>query len=252
MHSRLRPVLLLLKILKRWFLTLILRMKAAIYRRLYKEILVVGDSHSMVFRHTSFRENFPMAYFHLVCVQGATASGLENPNSKTQAYPTFRKSIENYSGSTVVSLLGEVDTGFVIWFRAQKNQTPINKTLYDAVKTYCRFLDEIATTKEVICISTPLPTISDENDWGEIANLRKEITASQKERTKLTLEFNSLVAQHCSNSSINFISLDEHSLGEDALVNPELLHRDPSNHHYDDNAYAALICDALKNHLLVP
>jgi len=34
-----------------------------------------------------------------------------------------------------------------------------------------------------IVVSTPLPTIKDNCQWGEVSNLRKEIKATQKERT---------------------------------------------------------------------
>jgi hypothetical protein len=249
MNSRLRPVLIFVKKLKRRALTSALFIRAAIYRRLYREILVLGDSHSDVFRHASFRANFPGAYFHLVCVQGATASGLENPNSKTQAYPIFKRALDNFSGTTVVTLLGEVDTGFVIWYRSQKYDSPVDATLLDTVKTYCRFLDEIAATKKLICLSAPLPTISDDNDWGEIANLRKEIIANQKERTKLTLAFNLMVAKHCAKNKIQFINLDPRSLADDGLVRRDLMHHDSHNHHYNEDAYASLICETLKTHI---
>lgn len=60
-------------------------LKIRIQRLFYQEILVLGDSHSGVFRNILFRQSFPRCFFNVVAVTGATASGLQNPNSQTQA-----------------------------------------------------------------------------------------------------------------------------------------------------------------------
>ena len=80
------------------------------------------------------------------------------------------KALNEYSGTTVITLLGEVDTGFVIWYWAQKHSSSLAQSLKRAAKTYCRFIDKIAKKHSVICLSAPLPTISDDNDWGGVAN----------------------------------------------------------------------------------
>ena len=54
------------------------------------------------------------------------------------------------------------------------------------IARYSRFLAELKMRFEIVCISTPLPTIQDGNDWGDIANTRREVTTSQTERTELT------------------------------------------------------------------
>ncbi len=67
-------------------------------------------------------------------------------------------------------------------------------------------------------ISAPLPTIPDENPCGEVANLRRAVKISQKERTQLTLLFNQLVRGICEQVGAHFIDLDAESLGENGLV----------------------------------
>lgn len=208
--------------------------------------MVLGDSHCLIFKSRRLRDAFPKIFFHVTCVQGATASGLDNPNSKTKAYPTFKKALESYNGKTVITLLGEVDTGFVIWYWAQKHSYSIKQSLERAATTYCRFLDEVGEKFNVVCISAPLPTISDNNNWGKIANLRKEVTASQRQRTLLTLAFNSLISDHCNAKRYRFVSLDDDSMGIDGLVKNALLHQNPSNHHYDEVAYSNLIIKRIK------
>ncbi|HEX5338950.1 MAG TPA: hypothetical protein VFW53_10985, partial [Gallionella sp.] len=150
-----------------------------------REILVLGDSHSPIFNHPRFKAAFPDLSFDVVTVIGATASGLENPNTKTQAYPIFKQASQRSVAKTVMVMLGEVDTGFVIWYRAQKYRESVTAMADCAIASYSRFLLELKTRHEVVCISTPLPTIQDGNDWGEVANARREVTASQAERTAL-------------------------------------------------------------------
>jgi len=56
-----------------------------------KSIMVLGDSHAQIFMFPLFKIFFPLIKFDVCSVGGATASGLENPNSKTQAYKNFKK-----------------------------------------------------------------------------------------------------------------------------------------------------------------
>lgn len=210
-----------------------------------REILVLGDSHTPVFTHPLFKEKFPNLFFNVLTVIGATASGLENPNSTTKAYPIFRKAVMETTVKQVIVMLGEVDTGFVIWYRAQKYQESVSVMMNKAIRNYSKFLIELSMRFDVVCISAPLPTIQDGNDWGDIANARKEVTASQVERTALTLEFNRTMQQFCVQNAIRYIMLDSISLGDDGIIKTDLLNSDCNNHHYDQDQYADLLIEEL-------
>lgn len=217
--------------------------------RANKTVLIIGDSHVAVFLNKHLRRAFPNWYFKVSMVGGATASGLENPNSKTQAYKIFRNSILSTPADKTIMLLGEVDTGFVIWYRAEKYGASVEEMLGRAVDNYVRLIQEAKGNSEIICISTPLPTISDNQDWGEVANERKNIRASQKERTELTLLFNKKMREKCLSMGATFISLDRESQGEDGLVKRSLLNSDPSDHHYEQSRYAEILVSKLRIHL---
>jgi hypothetical protein len=210
-----------------------------------REILVLGDSHTPVFTHPLFKEKFPNLFFNVLTVIGATASGLENPNSTTKAYPIFRKAVMETTVKQVIVMLGEVDTGFVIWYRAQKYQESVAAMMNKAIRNYSKFLTELSMRFDVVCISAPLPTIQDGNGWGDIANARKEVTASQVERTALTLEFNRTMQQFCVQNAIRYIMLDSVSLGDDGIIRTDLLNSDCNNHHYDQDQYADLLIEEL-------
>ena len=212
---------------------------------LMQEILVLGDSHTPIFNHPLFKEKFPNLFFNVLTVIGATASGLENPNSTTKAYPIFRKAVKQSTAKQVIVMLGEVDTGFVIWYRAQKYQESVSAMMNKAIASYSRFLTELKIRFEVVCISTPLPTIQDGNDWGDIANARREVTASQVERTALTLEFNRIMQEFCVQNDIRYIMLDDLSLGEHGIVKADLLNSNYSDHHYDPDQYSRLLVEGL-------
>ena len=213
------------------------------------EILVIGDSHTQVFTHPLFRTEFPEYTFNVINVGGATISGLNNPNSVSQALPIFRKAIKNSNASTAIVLLGEVDTGFVIWYRAEQNKVSVSAAMGKAIQNYTQLLMELSFLFKVVCISTPLPTIKDGNDWGDVANLRKEVKASQTQRTELTLVFNQRIKRWCEETGITYILLDPESLGGNGLVKDSFLNTDPNNHHYDAGNYSAMLVRHLKRTL---
>ncbi|BDY13545.1 SGNH/GDSL hydrolase family protein [Hydrogenimonas cancrithermarum] len=216
------------------------------HKKLAREtILVLGDSHVTVFHNFRFMLHFPFKYFQVVSVGGATASGLENPRSKTQAYNIFNDTVAKKDFDKIIIMLGEVDTGFVIWYRASKYNTTVEEMFHQAVDKYTAFISRLAARSKLIVISTPLPTI-DEKSKGEVAHARKEVKASQLDRTKLTLKFNKAIENYCKEHHIDMINLDNQSLGKNGLVIQELKNKIPTDHHYDADAHAKLIISELK------
>jgi hypothetical protein len=211
-----------------------------------KDILVLGDSHAEVFGSASMADAFPDCTFEVIAVGGATVSGLPNPNAVTHARQRFQAALDATHSRTVIVMLGEVDTGFVIWYRSQKYSASVEAMTQQALRNYQELMLDIAGKFMAICISTPLPTIRDNTEWGEIANLRKEITATQRQRTALTTSFNRAMQAFCIRHNISYLMLDEGSMGADALVRDSLRNSDPSNHHYDDAQYAMLIAQQLR------
>lgn len=217
-----------------------------ILRPFSEEILVIGDSHASVFEYWKFITIFPRKYFNVCSVAGATISGIENPNSKTKSLPIYMKALEKKC-SKIIIMLGEVDTGFIIWYQAEKYQASVLAMTKMTFDRYTIFLDKVKKINEnTIVISTPLPTIEDRNDWGEVANLRREVKASQLERTKLTLLFNKLIKEYCDLYKIKFIDLDSKCLGDDGLLKEEFMNKNKFDHHYDKDNYFKLLSEQLR------
>ncbi|HXZ89982.1 MAG TPA: hypothetical protein VEG61_02870 [Candidatus Dormibacteraeota bacterium] len=84
-------------------------------------------------------------------------------------------------------MLGEVDTGFVIWYRARKYKVKVSEMFDQALENYVRFLSGISKKgKRIIVINTPLLR-------SKMTMLRDVANCTQKERTQLTLRFNNRV-----------------------------------------------------------
>jgi len=217
-----------------------------VYKRLFlAEILVLGDSHAGVFRHRAFRKHYPKHYFNVIKVKGATASGLHNPNSVTQSHARFHEAIASSKAQSAFIILGEVDTGFVIWYRAKKYGESIDSMLDKAVANYADLLATMNRKFRVTCISAPLPTIRDGDPPGEVASARRDVVVSRADRTQLALKFNRRMQQVCESCGVAYLDLDQDSLGPDGMVKAELLSDNICNHHYDRDKYAQLIISRL-------
>nr|WP_321410883.1 hypothetical protein [uncultured Carboxylicivirga sp.] len=216
-----------------------------LFRVITNQYYVFGDSHTEVFDFLNKRKSFPLKRYNVTLVGGATAQGMRNPNSKTNALKIFKEKISKLPiESKLIFQLGEVDTGFVIWYRAQKYNESVSSQLYESIDHYINFINNLITKgfRKIILVSAPLPTIKDNQDWGEIANLRKEISATQIDRTKLTIQYNLLLEKCCKEIGIRFINLDNHLLNPDTgIIKDKFLNKDKLNHHLDIKEYSALL-----------
>ena len=81
------------------------------------KILLLGDSHAHVFKLVD-RATSNFSISHCI-VTGSSAQGAVNPHSKTNALPIFRDVLlKNAKSHThCMTMLREVDCGFVIWYR---------------------------------------------------------------------------------------------------------------------------------------
>jgi len=212
-----------------------------------ENLLVLGDSHTQVFKSGRFPHNFPQFNWDVLTVIGATISGIDNPNSKTNAMQIYNERLEKRDFSKVILQLGEVDIGFVMWFKSQRDAIPISEYFDLTLTKYQEFIEKVRSYCEnVMVVSVPLPTIRDGETLGKVANQRSNIHATQEERTKLTLKFNSLLKAYCESTCILYLDLDYVSLGDDGLVSDRLRNKDKADHHYCKFAYSEVLVENLK------
>jgi hypothetical protein len=209
-------------------------------------MVVLGDSHASVFDGWRTRKFWSRACI----VGGATASGIQNPNSETQALAVFNARLDRVRPwQRVLVLLGEVDCGYIMWRRAAREGIPIDEQLDWTLERYLAFLADIRrhTARSAMVMSAPLPTLPDDaEEWGEVARRRADVSATQRERTELTLRFNAELARRC--AALGFVFVDAASAQLDpatGLIRGEFVGRGAGDHHLRDEPYRKAIDAAL-------
>ena len=203
-----------------------------------------GDSHVKVFRGLNHQKWVGKRRFRTVSVKGATAYGIGNPNSSTNAFHIFTSRLNDVpKGRDIIFMMGEVDVGFLVWLRAEKTGSAVVKCMEEAFQRYTSFLSDVKADHPNIKIcSVPLPTISDDDAHGDIANARSEVNVTQKERTELTLKFNSMLKVWSRENEFEYFDFDLLALDvETNLVKESLLNKNTSDHHYGDEEFFCLI-----------
>jgi hypothetical protein len=215
----------------------------------HDHVVCIGDSVLDVFSSIASRRLIRRTRFSVCSVGGATAQGIMNPNSKTDALRIFtERAIAARDWQDLVFSLGEVDCGFLIWYRAAKYGTPVEEQLHRSIENYVSFLSRVPTSpmRRVFVLSAFLPTIADGQDWGEVANARRDVTASQRDRTALTLEYNALLEAAARSNSFEFVDVTTGHLDPvTGLVDRRFLNPDPLDHHLAEGPYGELIASQL-------
>ncbi len=144
-----------------------------------------------------------------------------------------------------MTLLGEVDCGFILWRRHERTGAPLDGLVEQAVEHYRGFVAAAKTLAPVMVVSAPLPTLTDLTKIGDYAGQRRDITATRPERTALVRDLNGRCAEMARALDVRFVDLDPASLGLGGEVSELLVGIDPRDHHYDAVVYAHLLQRAL-------
>jgi len=210
-------------------------------------VLVLGDSHVRVFEHWLFLVGMPRTAFEVEYVAGATASGMGNRKSISGAYRRFSERLATTPHDLVLLNLGEVDTAYTIWRRADLKGIEVDTMFEMALRNYVQFIDEIASSHRLVVLSAPLPTLSDQvvNPDPEV-KMRQHVSASQLDRTRLALRFNARIAEFCAQRGVPCLSSDAAALGPDGVVRSGWRRRDRPDHHYARLPYAWWLVRALR------
>lgn len=223
-------------------------------------VVCLGDSHLFVFRDDLPHDQnvthlVPHAWFDTCIVTGATARGLVNPFSYTNALNVYRRRIELAEPwQPVVFQVGEVDCGFLIWFRARKQGEPVDEQLRHSIESYVGFIGEVRARgfEQLYVLSAPLPTMRDGHEWQGSARARTAIRdVPQRDRTELTRRYNAELARLA--GDYEFVDVTEPTLDattgliSDAYVNPS-----QDDHHLAVEPYSRLVAERLGPRLHPP
>ncbi|MBU2915206.1 hypothetical protein [Reichenbachiella agariperforans] len=216
-----------------------------------QRVHVLSDSHGVVY------ESMQSSFFYQLktkIVHGATITGIQNINSKTQAKKKFYEYIDKEISVNdfIIFQLGEVDCGFTVWFKNKRDGKSFDKLLDRMLENYHALIEEAYSKqlnkKRLLITSTTLPTISDNQDWGEVAHKRKGINANQYERTQLTLKFNSKLRDLCSLHGYTYIDFDKYLLNPTTgIVHDYYKHENKLDHHLDPRKISQVITKELSS-----
>jgi hypothetical protein len=181
--------------------------------------------------------------FDVVAVGAATIDGLTNLDSSSGARRKFDAALVTAQArrqrpEAVVTLLGEVDCGFLMWKRHEQSGAQLGDLVGQAVERYEDFLLRAQEAAPVVVLSAPLPTLRESSAFGSYAGSRRQIRATRSERTALVLEFNSRVKRMCGAIGATFLDMDSESVGFNSEVSALLVGSDPTDHHYNKVVYA--------------
>lgn len=202
-----------------------------------ENLLVLGDSHLEALHFAADLGILNVGSHHFSIVPGATAVGLRNPNSLTDAINIFKSSLLTQPiDSHVIIHLGEVDCGFVIWWRAQKYGESVEKQYRESIDAYRYFLNQVLESGFTkICVAgASLPTIHDGVELGDVTNKRAEISVGIKARTELTLRYNYGLNELANKLGISYFDITDAVLDQSSKVVHDFFRNpDPCDHHLD-------------------
>jgi hypothetical protein len=217
------------------------------------QILVLGDSHSEIFNYCNTKQK--KIHFEVVIVGGATAQGSVNPNSITNALSIFKEKLNNIKHNNfeyIIINLGEVDCGFLIWYRKNKHNIGIEDQLKITTDNLFNFINlEILpyfNPSKIIINGSVLPTIKDNTDKKYLLGARSEINASQIDRTELTIKYNNILQNYSLINGCNYMDITNYILdNETKVVNTIFLNNNIFDHHLDnENTYNLWLCELYK------
>jgi len=225
-----------------------------IYKDEIMNILFFGDSHTQKYIKHGANKIQNDVKFDVCYVKGATAQGAVNPNSKTKALSIYRKTLKrkkNNDYDYFAIMLGEVDCGFVIWFRAKKYNKTIHEQIMLAINNLEEFLkndvEKVFSEDKIVVVGATLPTITDNTDKKFLNGARSEIDASLQERIDCTFEYNKQLSIMAEKNNYQYFDISDETFDqENYCVFPQFLNKNPYDHHFDGHSVAQFFVDKFK------
>jgi hypothetical protein len=210
-----------------------------------------GDSHAVVFKNMVKQSTLERTWIDFVIVQGATAFGLANPNSRTNAFGAFSSVVARLPvRRSLLFMLGEVDCGFLVWHRAQEMGVRVDGQFELSVRNYTEFLEGLLAQgrRSLLVAAVPPPTIGVGKTSGEVANARRGVTASLSDRTAMTLRYNSRLSEWSKQNGCVFLDYTNSMIDPaTGVIRDEYRHPDPLNHHAHPDRFRELMAGRLRD-----
>ncbi len=205
----------------------------------FRVIHCLGDSHIEVFR----RVKLPHTHFRVISVGGATALGIANTRSQTNALLIFRALLKTLpTGGEVVVMLGEVDCACLLFLFAQNGHN-IEELFERSLSNLCGFVKEVqAHGHRVIAIAVPPQIIEDYSDWNNSDSLRLQVQATWEERMKITRLYNERLQVWAAANACPVVNVESDVIDPlTSRVAARFRRADPDDIHYADDRLGPLL-----------
>lgn len=224
---------------------------ARVVRALGREpLLALGDSHLRPLAAVRRGGLLPRTVITDVVVSGASATGIANEHSETQAMRRFVAATDRVGRDVrVLTSLGEVDVGFLVHVRADRMGGTPEDHADIAFDRYTAFLSEriLGRGVRLLVLSATPPTVLDYASWGDRENQRRLLTARWEERAETTRRWNERLGRWCSETGADWLDLTPHVTEPGSMrVRPEWLHPDGNDQHLNPARHAVLLADLLR------
>ena len=212
------------------------------------KVLFLGDSHVQDYIYRGARLIQNEIKFDTCFVGGATAQGAVNPNSKTKALSRFSDLLKQKKRSSYdyfAIMLGEVDCGYLIWYRAKKYNKTVEEQINLSVNNLEKFLktqvEKNFAKNKIVVVGATLPTIKDNTDSRFLKGARKAVDVSLRERIDCTFKYNKLLANMAKKNNYLYFDITNETFDKkNYCVFPRFLNKDPYNHHFDSLSAAPI------------
>jgi hypothetical protein len=222
--------------------------------RTLQVVTCVGDSHAKIFRYIARAGLLPEAKIQCLFIRGATALGLVNPRSKTNAVVVFKKFLERRPKTNVIIvMLGEVDCGYLLFYRAARYRVPLCEELERSVANYMSFVEWVKRNgfSHVAVCSVPPPTIEDADQvHGPVFNARRGYQGALAERIQVTEEYNRLLKAGERRYGYHFLDLHSQLLyPKTGVLLSEFKNQNKNDHHLEEAGVAPLFSEVIRSFL---
>lgn len=218
-----------------------------------RRVLVLGDSHSGIFEYGFDHGFLAPHWINCEIVGGATAYGLNNDTSITGAWQKCVSALKRYSRfDVVVIMLGECDCSYALWKKAEKLGVTPNDLIGHAMLGIRRLVALASQGRrlcDIVLVGSILPTIEDHMAKNQAIELRREITATQLERTRLVLDYNRALSQLSRELGVRYFDLTEQTVDQQTGLLNCHFSAAPDDHHISHVAAGKLWANALREML---
>jgi hypothetical protein len=211
-----------------------------------KIIMFIGDSHTNIFTNKNIKNALRGKTSTVLSVNGATARGIQNPDSKTNARKLFIRllTLANRKSPIIIGL-GEVDCGFLVWYKSKRNKTSAQSELIKSIENYKRFLLRIKIKmgfNNLIVYNVVLPSVKKYDPIIYKWSPRKNIHIGIKKRTGITQHFNKEIKKFCNMNNIKFIDLDKYLLNKKTgIINEKFVNKKTNDHHLNPELLSKIL-----------